>query len=353
MAALNSFPERLLAWFDEHGRKDLPWQQDINPYRVWVSEIMLQQTQVATATPYYLAFMQRFPNVEALAEAPIDDVLHHWSGLGYYARARNLHRAAQRIVEEHQGELPATQEALEALPGIGRSTAAAILSIAFRQAATILDGNVKRVLARHRAIPGWPGHTAAHKALWQAAETFTPEARNHHYTQAIMDLGASLCSRSKPQCEQCPVAEDCIAYKRSEQSLYPGKKPKKALPVKQAKYLLLENAQGHILLKQRPAEGIWGSLWCPPTEDELSTLPKYMAAGASSLQDESVLCAFRHSFSHYHLDITAYHQQLSGKGVMEGEDLLWYNPRSPQTVGLAAPVSKMLRALDAAQKALL
>nr|WP_228141581.1 A/G-specific adenine glycosylase [Marinobacter sp. X15-166B] len=218
---------RLLNWYDQHGRKQLPWHQDRNAYRVWVSEIMLQQTQVATVIPYFEAFMARFPDVHALATAPEDDVLSHWSGLGYYARARNLHKSAQRVVRDHGGEFPADQQALEALPGIGRSTAAAILAQAFQIRAAILDGNVKRVLARYHAVPGWPGQSRVLNQLWVHAETHTPTARVRDYTQAIMDLGALVCTRTRPACTRCPLARDCEANRLQATTLFPGARPKK------------------------------------------------------------------------------------------------------------------------------
>jgi A/G-specific adenine glycosylase len=220
--ALTDFAERVLTWFDGHGRKDLPWQEPIDAYRVWVSEIMLQQTQVQTVVPYFERFMQSFPDVLALADAAQDDVLRHWSGLGYYARARNLHRAAGIVRDEHGGAFPETLEAVMALPGIGRSTAGAILSIAFGQRHAILDGNVKRVLARHSGIAGWPGLTSVAKELWAIAERNTPDTRVADYTQAIMDLGATLCTRSNPACERCPVATDCETRTMGTVTLIPG-----------------------------------------------------------------------------------------------------------------------------------
>ena len=229
---MSSFSDRVLHWFDAHGRKHLPWQQQISAYRVWVSEIMLQQTQVTTVIGYFERFMQRFPDVVTLANAPQDDVLHLWTGLGYYARARNLHKAAQQIATDHGGEFPQTLEQVMALPGIGRSTAGAILSIACGKSHPILDGNVKRVLARYYAIEGWPGKRAVEDTLWQHATENTPATRTNHYTQAMMDLGAMICTRSKPACDKCPLQSDCIAYAQGKQNEYPGKKPKKTLPVK-------------------------------------------------------------------------------------------------------------------------
>ncbi|MDP5064915.1 MAG: A/G-specific adenine glycosylase, partial [Haliea sp.] len=337
-----------LAWFDQHGRKDLPWQHDTSPYRVWVSEIMLQQTQVRTVTPYFERFMQRFPAVQALAEAPIDEVLHLWTGLGYYARARNLHRAAQQVCTDHGGEFPRSLEGLQSLPGVGRSTAGAILSIAFGQPAAILDGNVKRVLARYHAVAGWPGGSTVHRMLWDCAEKHTPQARIADYTQAMMDLGATLCTRSRPRCEDCPLQHTCAAHAEGRQSEFPGKKPRKALPTRSTVFLILRDAQGEVLLQQRPPSGIWGGLWCFP---ELASIEE-----ANDWSIDHFGCApettqagepFRHTFSHYHLEIQPLHAQLDTRpeAIMAASDQLWYNVRQPSSIGLAAPVARLLATL--------
>nr|WP_241505914.1 A/G-specific adenine glycosylase [Parahaliea mediterranea] len=342
------FAHRLLRWFDRHGRHDLPWQRDTSAYRVWVSEIMLQQTQVKTVIPYFERFMAAFPTVQALAAAPVDDVLHLWTGLGYYARARNLHRAAQQVCTEHGGSFPACVDTLEALPGIGRSTAGAIVSIAFGQRAVILDGNVKRVLARHQAIDGWPGQTAVHRSLWQVADDFTPAARSADYTQAIMDLGATLCTRGKPRCSDCPVASDCAALASGRQADYPGRKPKKALPVKQTTLLIAVAASGEVYLQQRPATGIWGGLWCFPELEgsgqcERLCLDLWGLAPLSLSPGQT----FRHTFSHYHLDITPVvaHLPATPAAIMASDGQLWYNRAQPARVGLAAPVARLLASL--------
>ena len=342
----SDFSRRLLNWFDQHGRKDLPWQQDINPYRVWVSEIMLQQTQVTTVIPYYQRFMARFPSAEALAQADIDDVLALWTGLGYYARARNLHKAAQTIVNEHNGEFPQTPETIASLPGIGRSTAAAIFSIACGGSAAILDGNVKRVLSRHSAIDGWPGKREIEQQLWQLAEAYTPQQRAADYTQAIMDLGATLCRRSKPECDRCPVSDDCKAKAMGRQSDYPGKKPRKALPVKTTHMLLIENPQGEILLEKRPSSGIWGGLWSLPELDSDVDIDDYLDATVGHSGVAEALSPMRHTFSHYHLDIQPQHIRLQREPtrIMEGTRQLWYKG-GQQQLGLAAPVKKLLDSL--------
>lgn len=343
-----TFSGRLLDWFDQHGRKDLPWQNQ-PAYRVWVSEIMLQQTQVKTVIPYYLRFIKRFPTVNKLATASIDDVLHHWSGLGYYARGRNLHRAASCICEQHQAELPDTLEELMALPGIGRSTAGAILALSKNQHQTILDGNVKRVLARCFAIAGWPGKRKVEEQLWQIAEQQTPLQRVADYTQAIMDLGATVCTRSKPDCASCPMMSICIAYKTDAIALYPGKKPKKALPEKHTMMLLLRNEKSEVLLQQRPPSGIWGGLWCFPQcehEDDIQSWCKKQLG--FSISDTVTGDSFSHTFSHYRLHITPIYAKTNDTShrVMETAPQLWYNRQQPQTLGLAAPVSKLLHQLD-------
>ena len=269
MTDLPPFSERLLAWFDEHGRKTLPWQQDRTPYRVWVSEIMLQQTQVATVIPYYERFMARFPKVADLAQAPIDDVLSLWTGLGYYARARNLHKTACIVAEEYDGKFPDSVEGLESLPGIGRSTAGAILTLGHGRWAPILDGNVKRVLARYHAIEGWPGRSDVLAALWRASEAVTPRHRTADYTQGIMDLGATLCTKSKPECLFCPMTEDCQARISGTQATYPGKKPKKKIPTRDTHFIICVDSQGQVLLERRPPSGIWGGLWSFPEASNL------------------------------------------------------------------------------------
>lgn len=298
-----SFSERVLAWFDVHGRKHLPWQQHVTPYRVWVSEIMLQQTQVTTVIPYFERFMEKFPDVTALANAPQDEVLHLWTGLGYYARARNLHKAAQQISQHYNGEFPTDIEEVVALPGIGRSTAGAVLSLSLHQKHAILDGNVKRVLARHEAIGGWPGQKKVEQQLWQVAERYTPDSRCHHYTQVMMDLGAMICTRSKPKCDECPLQSSCLAFAQGTQTEFPGKKPKKTLPEKSVEMLVLFS-QGRILLKQRPQQGIWGGLWGFHEFDSVAQGDNWLNHSGLVETDIRALPAFRHTFSHFHLDIT-------------------------------------------------
>jgi len=346
-----TFAKRVLRWFDQHGRKHLPWQQDISAYSVWVSEIMLQQTQVATVIPYFTRFMQVFPNVKALAQAPIDQVLHLWTGLGYYARARNLHKCAQTIVTQYQGEFPTDAEQLLELPGIGRSTAGAIGSIAYGEQAAILDGNVKRVLARFHCVAGWPGKTDVLKQLWQYAEAYTPKKRNADYTQAMMDLGATLCSRSKPSCCRCPLQTDCKAYAQGNPTDYPGKKPKKTLPTKTVQLLMLRKPTGEVLLHQRPPLGIWGGLWSFP-ELNLGVDPIAHCQNQGYIpKEKEVWDSYRHTFSHYHLDITPVLLQLAREPqqIRENGQVAWYNISRPDTIGLAAPVKRLLEKLALAE----
>lgn len=338
-----TFSEQLLAWHAQHGRKDLPWQQDINPYRVWISEIMLQQTQVATVIPYYERFMQRFPDVTVLAQSDTDEVLHHWTGLGYYARARNLHKAAQHIVNDHNGIFPDDIEAVIALPGIGRSTAAAILAIAQQQHHAILDGNVKRVLTRYHAVPGWPGKREVEQQLWQLAEEHTPEQNIAVYTQAIMDLGATLCTRTKPDCEHCPVNSDCEAHLAGTETEYPHRKPIKQIPTRYTSMLIIENAQREILLQQRPPSGIWGGLWSLPecdSDDVEQWCEDHLFIKVEHRENGNPL---KHTFSHFHLQIQpVYLTLLDYGGIMDSAASLWYNTAQPANVGLAAPVKKLL-----------
>ena len=330
------FAARVLHWYDQNGRRDLPWQQSINAYRVWISEIMLQQTQVNTVIPYYTRFMQSFPDVASLAAASEDAVMHHWSGLGYYSRARNLHAAARLVMNDFNGKFPSRVELLQGLPGVGRSTAGAIAAIAFQQQAAILDGNVKRVLARHFAVDGWPGKTTVAKQLWNHAEQCTPPERTRDYTQAIMDLGATLCTRSKPGCADCPVNSSCVALAEQRVDTLPGKKPKKTLPQKTARLLLIENTQGHILLQKNPPSGTWGGLWSLPQADQLNP--------AMQWQQQQCGPILRHSFSHYHLNITpVYCKLLQFSGTMDCTAQLWYNLDKPANVGIAAPISKLLK----------
>ena len=338
----------LLAWWDQHGRRDLPWQQEPTPYRVWVSEIMLQQTQVATVARYYDIFMAAFPDVQALADASADAVLHRWSGLGYYARARNLHRAAQQVRDQHEGVVPADFDALSALPGIGRSTAAAILALSAGRRHAILDGNVKRVLARVFRIEGPPSEAAVQRELWALAERCTPAQRVAHYTQAIMDLGASVCARRKPACERCPLREGCLAYAQGLTGQLPASKPARARPLRNCVLLLCARADGAVLLERRADTGIWGGLWGLPEISSVDAAGEWCSAQFGAAPDAThVRKVFRHGFTHFDLDITPVECRLASLPLraMESDRWLWYNRTAPAQVGLAAPVTKLLNAL--------
>ncbi|MDQ2070121.1 A/G-specific adenine glycosylase [Natronospira bacteriovora] len=341
-AAGSDLARRVLDWHYRHGRHDLPWQQNPTPYRVWVSEIMLQQTQVTTVIPYFERFMKRFPDVVALADAPVDEVLHLWSGLGYYARARNLHKAAGAIRDEHGGELPADIDALEALPGIGRSTAGAILALSRGQRHPILDGNVKRVLARFHAVDGWPGRTAVSRRLWQLAEWHLPDEELRAYTQGMMDLGATLCARSRPSCEACPLNADCLARASGEPERWPGKKAKKEKPLRHTT-MLMPVAEGQVLLQRRPPTGIWGGLWGFPEVqgDPTDWCRRQLGVKPSYTTPWSEL---RHVFSHFELAIRPVHAQLPTcpDRVADSDNLAWFPLDEVPTVGLAAPVKRLL-----------
>jgi A/G-specific adenine glycosylase len=335
----------LLAWWDQHGRHDLPWQRNPTPYRVWVSEIMLQQTQVATVVRYYDTFMQTFPEVQALAAAAPDEVLHRWSGLGYYARARNLHRAAQLVRDRHGGVLPADFEALSALPGIGRSTAGAILALASGQRHAILDGNVKRVLARVFRIAGVPAESAVQRELWTLAEGCTPAQRVAHYTQAIMDLGASVCTRRKPLCTACPLRGNCRAHAEGLVEQLPARKPAKARPLRSCVLLLCARADGAVLLERRADTGIWGGLWGLPEISAVDGAGAWCSAQFGVVPEQMLARpVLRHGFTHFDLDITPVDCRLPHVPLraMEGDRWLWYNKAAPARVGLAAPVTRLL-----------
>ena len=338
------FQHAVLDWYQHQGRKDLPWQNPITPYRVWISEIMLQQTQVSTVIPYFERFMASFPTVADLAKASVDEVLHHWTGLGYYARARNLHKTAQLISFEMNQQFPNTVEELSQLPGIGRSTAGAIRSIGFKKPAAILDGNVKRVLARYAAIDGWPGKTAVHNQLWDVAELYSPDQHTQEYTQAMMDLGALLCTKKSPDCGSCPIARGCKAKAEGNQALYPGKKPKKLTPVRQSIFLMLRNPQGDILLQKNPPAGLWGGLWVLPQIQQRKQLEATCNQLGLSIKSEQLLEKQRHSFSHFHLDYQPLQVEVEEfcDSINENNDLVWYNPENPLSLGMPAPIKALL-----------
>lgn len=351
------FAEKILSWFDKHGRHSLPWQIDPTPYRVWISEVMLQQTQVSTVISYFQRFVERFPTIEHLALAPLDDILSLWSGLGYYSRARNLHKCAQIVWSQYQGNWPMDVSILETFPGIGRSTAGAIISLSNNHFAPILDGNVKRVLARFFAVDNWPGETKTQKFLWEKAEELTSKHRVKNYNQAMMDLGATICTRTKPQCTQCPLKEDCKAYHQEKIAdhppgylarEYPRKKPKASLPVIHKQFLLVYSKDNQILLYKRPPVGIWGGLWSLPElsmEEDLKEWAK--KNGMHGIKTFS-LPIRKHVFSHFilHLHPTQIFVETTTASlplkINEQTESGFYGFDSPWPGGLAAPILKLM-----------
>jgi len=346
-----SIAARLVAWHASAGRHDLPWQRHPgkanSAYRVWVSETMLQQTQVATVIPYFERFMRRFPDVRALADAGVDDVLHLWTGLGYYARARNLHSAAQLIRDQHDGVFPQTFDDVVALPGIGRSTAGAILALATGARYAILDGNVKRVLARHYAVDGAPDDNATLEKLWQLAEANTPHTDVAIYTQAIMDLGATLCTRGKPRCADCPIATDCRAHLEGRETQLPAAKRKRAPRRLRRAVMLVARHASTVLLVQRPASGIWGGLWCLPEFDDRDAAEQFASRQLASAKLVRVaLPEIEHSFTHFDLVITPIEARCQGARRVSEVGELWYDLVQPARVGLPAPIKSLLGRLS-------
>lgn len=343
------FSDKILAWFEVFGRTHLPWQRDPTPYRVWVSEIMLQQTQVSTVIPYFTRFIKRFPTVTKLAEASLDEVFEIWSGLGYYARAKNLHKAAQMIKTDYQGKFPKQFEQVLALPGIGRSTAGAILAISTQQRYPILDGNVKRVFSRHFGISGWPGDPKIAEKLWALSERVTPHSKVHHYTQAIMDLGATVCTRSKPKCGGCPIQTTCIANKLNQIEHYPFPKPKLEKPIKSTAVLMLTLQKGQeklIFLEKRPIKGIWGGLWslpeCPVDTDVSRWCIEQFGFSIAKVE---LLEPFRHTFTHFHLNIHPILCLLKGSPTVKEiePNYHWYPMQQTKALGLPAPIKSLLK----------
>jgi A/G-specific adenine glycosylase len=390
---MHSFAQRLITWQKQHGRHDLPWQVDgmtrraqasdettshstrssknadqvagygagmpsprllpqsagsasnvseADAYRVWLSEIMLQQTQVATVIPYYQRFVASFPNIAALAAATEDQVLAHWSGLGYYARGRNLHKAAQIIVEKHHGEFPRELEQILELPGIGRSTAAAICALAFHERRAILDGNVKRVLARYCGIEGWAGSKKVEEKLWQQAEALLPPHEVAIYTQSLMDMGATVCTRSRPKCALCPVQVDCVALLTERIAELPTPRPRKAVPERHAVFLLLMHGND-ILLEKRPGSGIWGGLWCPPQFDDEVAAKSWFERSGMEARDGERLETFTHTFTHFKLHITPLKIQLSHKPLRAAQPgSVWLDVEEAMGGAIPTPVRAML-----------
>ena len=349
LADAEGFAEALLDWFYRHGRHDLPWQSNPTPYRIWVSEIMLQQTQVAVVVPYFDRFMRRFPDLGALAAASRDEVLHLWSGLGYYARARNLHEAARILVDQHRGQFPERIELVQALPGIGRSTAGAILSLALGQHHPILDGNCKRVLARCFAVPGWPGTSAVAARLWSLAEALTPVQATAAFNQAMMDLGATLCARSAPSCDLCPISARCRALAQGRVTEYPAPKPRRKAPLRAVQMLLILDPSGRVMMQRRPPTGIWGGLWAPPEigadEDAEAWCSDRLGAVVTRLE---MLPVRRHTFSHFQLDIRPVVLRLGAppSRVADSPDADWADPADPGALGMPAPIRPILDQLE-------
>ncbi len=344
------FAPRLIRWQEQHGRHDLPWQV-ADPYRVWLSEIMLQQTQVSTVRGYYTRFLDRFPTLAALAAAPLDDVLALWSGLGYYTRARNLHKAARQIADRHGGEFPQALDDVLALPGIGRSTAAAILAFSFGQRRAILDGNVRRVLARCYGVEGYPGDKAVENRLWTLAESLLPEAGGiRRYTQGLMDLGSLVCTRGKPACASCPMAEGCVARAEGRTGQLPTPRPKKAVPTRDAVWLLARDEAGRILLERRPPVGIWGGLWSLP---ELASGADETVAAAAGRYDFTVLdihpalADIEHVFTHFRLIALPLPVSVRAGAEMVAETGYgWFAPAEAEALGLPAPIRKLVAGLS-------
>ena len=343
---MSAFASRLVAWQREHGRRDLPWQATREPYRIWLSEVMLQQTQVATVAPYYERFIARFPDLQSLASAPLDDVLALWSGLGYYLRARNLHRAARHIVDAHGGEFPRSHDDLLKLPGIGRSTAAAILAFTRGERRAILDGNVKRVLARVFAVRGYPGDRQVENELWQLAEALLPEQAIEAYTQGLMDLGARICKRTKPKCLLCPVAADCTAHAEGRAEAYPEPRPARHLPERET-LMLLYLHRGSVLLEKRPPVGVWGGLWSLP-EADVQANPETLCRDRFGVLPAQVrrLDPIRHVFTHFRLTIHPVAVWFAGSMLTAEEPgMMWTRSEDAGEAALPAPLKSLFALL--------
>jgi A/G-specific adenine glycosylase len=346
-----AFAPALLRWFALHGRHDLPWQQTLTPYRVWISEVMLQQTQVATVKPYFERFMARFPDVATLAAAPLDEVLHLWTGLGYYARARNLHSCAQTVVAQFKGEFPKDLVGMMSLPGIGRSTAGAILSIACGLRHPILDGNVKRVLSRVFGIAGDPSSSTVLESLWTLADACTPELEVGDYTQAIMDLGATLCTRSRPACTLCPMNLECVAAREGRQTELPGKKQRPHRPSRETTLLIAQTGDDEsvaVFVERRPVAGLWGGLWSPPQfEDEAAAIEWCAREVGEPDGDSELMTPIEHAFTHFDLRLKPLRVRCRPHLSVKEGDQLWYQLESPPKIGLPQPIKQLFERLRA------
>lgn len=345
---MSGFAERVVAWHKAHGRHDLPWQGARDPYRVWLSEVMLQQTQVATVAGYYERFLQRFPDVASLAAAPLAEVMRLWAGLGYYGRARNLHACARRVMTDHGGEFPRDAQALARLPGIGRSTAAAIAAFCFGERAAILDGNVKRVLARHFGVEGFPGAAAVERRLWQLAAELLPQRRAMRaYTQGLMDLGAMVCTRARPRCEDCPVASSCVAFRTGRVAELPAPRPRRPVPVRRVQMLIAVH-DGAVLVEERPPAGVWGGLLALPQFESAAALRAALRTLAGRARARC-LPARRHAFTHFTLQFTPHVVRLARIAPRAAEPgAVWLPLAQIETAALPAPIRALLRDVRAA-----
>jgi A/G-specific adenine glycosylase len=346
------FAARIIAWQQQHGRRDLPWQRTRDAYRIWLAEVMLQQTQVATVIPYYERFLRQFPDVRALAAAPPESVMAAWAGLGYYSRARLLHRCARLLVDEHRGEFPSDALSLSRLPGIGRSTAAAIAAFAGGERAAILDGNVKRVLARQFGIEGYPGEAPVERALWALAETLLPDAEIEGYTQGLMDLGATVCTRSRPKCEVCPVADSCVARGTGRIEVLPTPRPVRTRPVRIGALLVIRDATGAVLLEPRPPRGIWGGLLSLPEfdaeADDETLIDAAQSRYALRIRLADRLASVRHEFTHFSFVMQPRIADVLGASGAASNPMRFLALHELDTAPLPAPIRRLLRGITAA-----
>lgn len=343
----DDFSNKILEWHAYGGRHDLPWQKNQNAYRVWLSEIMLQQTQVKTVISYFKKFIHHYPTISSLAVATSDEILGLWAGLGYYSRARNLQKTAKIIAYDYNGRFPKTIEALTILPGIGRSTAGAILALAFQKPASILDGNVKRVLARYHAIKGWTGESKVQNRLWELSEIHTPLLQIRNYTQAIMDLGATICTRTAPSCACCPVKDSCVAFKDNSTSEFPNKKPKQKSKQENLYFVVIKNNKNEVALAKRPSQGIWGGLWCFPEKSETENLNAALAlVGRRKAKSIIKMDSFHHKLSHIDFKIFPVVVGVTGKTKAIGP-IAWHKLGQELTVGVPKPVNKIIDKLVA------
>lgn len=342
MIKVKKFNTRLIEWHDEHGRKDLPWQIKKNPYKVWISEIMLQQTQVITVIPYFNKFLERFPNIKSLAESDQEEIMSYWSGLGYYSRARNLYKASQKILCKHDAKLPNSFNELIALPGIGKTTAGAILALGFKKKAAILDGNVKRVLARHQKIESDISKSLTIKNLWEQAELLLPKKRIDTYTQSLMDLGATICKNNLPLCEICPISEDCLAFNENKVDSLPIKKLPKNKPTRYVHWLIPVSPNGKILLQKRKDEGLWGGLWAFMENEKENELKRECELKFKMNNPVlKTLHAVKHSFSHYNLKAFPYIVKI--KENKKFKNTIWVDSKNIESLGMPSPVKETIK----------